>query len=340
MKLQNYGGRAVEVEETTDLNPPAAFPKGTDTGAENGTLTGAEKGALTGPRKGPTNRTPTGADTGTPIGAEKGTSTRTQTGSANGPSNRPPIAAATEGDNTKLVAAEDADAPCPCDGGLHGESLKTFDRDERLIDFALERAGLSTLLDDTQQWKIGDNVLTVSKWLVENGEFALRIWTPATDTASTVSVACGSSLPLPGSLDPAKLYAWTIAGHQFKPDPAEHAKWKLWLLIEADVVPARGPNLPDLPDDAHELAKPVWHAIRQLVAAERLCGGRPPGTPIMATPSFIARWTGLSEREARDGIRRLRALGYLILAGTVKLSDAPYEANLYRVAGDEISNAN
>lgn len=252
-------------------------------------------------------------------GSPKGTPTGSRSGTANGP-----LTGSLIGSSTQKGSA--TRRPRNCDRSLHEDSLKAFDKDERVVDAALAVAGLETLFDMKQMWSVDGAALEVSKWAAESGDFALRVWSGMPRLARAKKAA--------ESLDPATVYAYALSGELFVLSHAEHAKWKLRLLLDAGIIPSRVSHLPPLPPHAPATQQRVWEGIVALVAVDRACGCHAPGDAVVATPRFMARWTGTTFDRARDGIRRLRNDGYLTKVGSAALSTSDYKANRYIVRGD------
>ena len=194
------------------------------------------------------------------------------------------------------------------------------------MDYALHVARLSTRINKKVEWLIGETELLVSKWASPtSGDYVLSIW------AGWPTHLLGKSLKV---LDPAGVFAYATAGLIYKLTPSQRAKSKIRLLQEAGFVPKPTLSLPQLPDEATDEERRAWDGIRTLLLVERACTCRPPGTPIVATPSFLGRWTGVSDEVADDAIARLRRRGLLNRVGQVPLRGTPYRANLYEVVGD------
>jgi hypothetical protein len=231
------------------------------------------------------------------------------------------LSGSSTGDSSR---APEEDTCAACGGALHGENLRAFDRDERVVDEALRAAGLPVLLDEHARWSIGSTHLTVSKWLVEETRhFALRIWSgwPLAETPRK-------------SLDPAAVYAYARAGRIFPLSGPERAKQKLRLLVASGVVRAQVPSMMPLPSDATMSEIVVSSGVVELLVVERLCGSRSIGSTIVFSPEFASRWTGLTRAVARDGIRRLRSRSWLELRGTTPIPGSSRRANVYGIRGE------
>jgi hypothetical protein len=174
-----------------------------------------------------------------------------------------------------------------------------------------------------QEWTIGDARLTVSKWLAPAG-FAVRVWG-----------GWPPQLESKASLDPAAVYAIVKADRIVVLGGSFRAKAKLRLLLDAGVIkPVLMPPLPGLPDGTRATAQEVWRAVGSLLQVERLCGCHPQGDPVMITPAFIANWAGITDDQAKDGIRRLRSLKYLVYFDKQPTRAEGHSANRYLIRGD------
>jgi hypothetical protein len=215
-----------------------------------------------------------------------------------------------------------------CDLPLHGDDLIGYDELEPCIDHALSRASLETLIDKKQRWVVGSTELTCSKWWAPSMRFALRIWSGWPDESTS-----GES---PGALDPAWIYAISVSDVLFRPTFAEHAKWKIRLLLDAGIIPCSPlTDAVPLPEHAKASERLMWSAVRDLLSVERVCRCHPAGSPVMATAAFMARWAGTTPDIARDGLVRLRFRGFLTVIDRAATSRSRgHSGLLYRVLGD------
>lgn len=181
------------------------------------------------------------------------------------------------------------DQRLPPAGNLSDDALRAFDGHQPFARWVVGEAGLQFVLDEKQNWRLGETRLEVSVWLDEDNRYVLRLY-----EARLKSLCLG------------ELYCASLTGKIQRLNSVSLAQWKRAALIAAGLARPTEVALAELPPDAPVAARETWRIIEQTLRLRR-----PSESELALSAPTISLWWKCSESTIKKGKAWLKRHGYI-----------------------------